>query len=618
MTLKEIFEKIGRDSFFKSKDFADNFGLTLEDSRKILEKGVNLKLLINTSNDEYTFKDVLNEEKTKEFEYFLEKNFIFSNLKSVHLNVEESELKDSVIQDLALRKRDFASESLVRFIENHNFIYTIRDDQKSEMWIYQDGIYVPQGESFIKEYCRKILGHLYTGQLVNNILDKIKTDTFIEQELFFKQENKYEIAVQNGILNIITKELSIFNPKKIFFNKLPVVYDPTAKCPQIEKHFSTVLRDEEDSRVMFELLGYILLKENKLEKAFMFIGNGRNGKSKTLELIKKFVGLDNCSALPLKSMHSESFSLSELFGKLVNLAGDLSYTDLKDTGTLKQLIGRDEIQAKRKFLRDLNFVNYAKLIFSTNELPKVYDLTDGFWTKWVLLEFPYKFISEKEYYELPEEKRINKKIMNPDIIEQISTPEELSGFLNKALEGLDTILKNKEFSYSKGTSEVKDLWIRQSDSFTAFCFDNLEEDLNNEISKKELKKEYLKYCKKHKLRSASDKAIKITLENLFGVIEVRGGAYDGWFWEGVKIKECKECKGFSTYSQNGNSAIGSKMVTEVTLSEKRDKILQFFKKNNEKMFSLQEIPSFPMEILEQLQKEGLIFSPKKDYWQYLG
>jgi len=408
--------------------------------------------------------------------------------------------------------------------------------------------------------------------LVNNVLDKIKTDTYIEQSEFFNQNNLSEICLENGILNIFTRELSIFNPRKIFFNKLPLRFDPSAKCPKIEEHFKTILRDEEDSKIMFELFGYTLLKENKLEKSFMFVGNGRNGKSKTLELIKKFVGIENCSALNLNSMTSESFSLSELFGKLVNLAGDLSYNDLKDTGTLKQLIGRDEIQAKRKFLRDLNFVNYAKLIFSTNELPKVYDLTDGFWTKWVLLEFPYKFVSEKEFNQLSESEKENKKIMNPDIIEQISTDSELSGLLNKALDSLDTILKNKEFSYSKGTSEVKELWIRQSDSFTAFCFDYLEEDYSNKISKKELRKKYNQFCRENKLRTASDKGIKITLENLFGAIESRAGAYDGWFWEGVKFKECKECKGFYTYRGNGDLPIGSKTLTEVTLEEKEDEI----------------------------------------------
>lgn len=571
MIVNQIISRLGKDSFFKVKDLSEFFNLQIEDARKILLEGKERNILIETLEDEFVFKEDLEKSKLKDFSEWIEKNFVLNFLKDKKLTYDETELKDNVLRDIALRLKTKASESLVLHIEKNNHIYTTRDDKQSEMWIYQNGIYVPEGKTYIKEYCRKILGAVYTSQFVNDVISKIEADTLINSEDFFNQNYLYEVPVSNGILNLKTRELSIFNPRKIFFNKLPIKYDSTAQCPKIEEHFKTILRDEEDSKVMFELFGYSLLKENKLEKAFMFLGNGRNGKSKTLELIKKFLGIENCSALPLNSMNSESFSLSELFGKFVNLAGDLSYTDLKETGTLKQLIGRDEIQAKRKFLRDLNFVNYAKLIFSTNELPRVYDLTDGFWTKWVLLEFPYKFISQKEYDELPEEQRLNKKIMNSDIIEQISIPGELSGLLNKALDGLDTILKNGEFSYSKGTSEIKDLWIRQSDSFTAFCFDNLEEDYSNKITKKELRKKYIDYCKKHKLRTTSDKSIKITLESLFGVVEVRMND-TSFGWEGVKFKVCKDCNHISPYSQITNSPIGSKTLTKVTNDNSEDKI----------------------------------------------
>jgi len=85
-----------------------------------------------------------------------------------------------------------------------------------------------------------------------------------------------------------------------------------------------------------------------------------------------------------------------------------------------------------------------------------------------LIEFPYKFISEEQFNLLNEKDKQNHRIIDIDIIEKISTPEELSGLLNYALDGLDRILQQKDFSYSKSTSEVKDLWIRKSDSFTAF------------------------------------------------------------------------------------------------------------------------------------------------------
>jgi len=278
------------------------------------------------------------------------------------------------------------------------------------------------------------------------------------------------------------------------------------------------------------------LKEYRIEKAIMFVGKGRNGKSKTLELMKRFIGIENCSAIPLRNLTEDSFELSDLFSKMANLAGDLSNSDLRETGMIKQLIGRDIIAAKRKFLKVLKFVNYAKMIFAANELPKVYDTTDGFWTKWVLIEFPYKFVNKKEFKNSQNKK--NLKILNPDIMEELSTGEELSGLLNLALDGLDRLSKQKDFGYSKNTKQVKDMWIRQSDSFTSFCIDNLEEDEFSTITKKEMRREYFLYCKENKLKGVSDKAIKITLQNKYGVEESRkqhAGTQE-YTWEGVRFK----------------------------------------------------------------------------------
>lgn len=582
-----------RGGFITPTEFSERFRISIEKSAEVLDTGVCDGIFFQTSSSdnpqtsEYGIKGIIMDEiknkiirdDLKKFDEFLNKYFgeIQENLKI--LDEELTILRDDCLQALALKQRTRATELLVQKIEENNFIYTTKDDIKSEAWIYREGLYKPQGESYIKEFCRLILGHAYTTQLVNEVINKIKADTFIEQDNFFRNENPIEVPILDGILNVITKEVYPFSPKKIFFNKLPINYDRNAKCPKITEHFKTILKDESDAEVMFELFGYLLLKENRLEKSFMFLGNGRNGKSKTLELIKRFLGVDNCSALPLKSMHEESFSLSELFGKMCNIAGDLSSDDLKSTGTFKMLTGRDTIQAKRKFLRDLFFVNYSKLIFACNELPKVFDMSEGFWSRWLLLEFPYKFITQKEIDELPESEKTNKKLINPDIIEEITTPEELSGLLNKALEGLERILNNKEFSYSKGTQEVKDTWIRVSNSFTAFCIDCLEEDYNSKISKKELRKKYHQYCRFYRLRGAGDKEIKATLQDMFGVIESREFQGDNQ-WDGITFKGNN---GFSTYRGKKSLPIGEK--TPVT--SEYDKI-EVVKISNSQLNKLEE------------------------------
>ena len=450
----------------------------------------------------------------------------------------DTELQAKVLSLLLLKQRNPATEIIVEEIKNNNYIYTTRDDIQSEVWIYRNGIYIPQGKSYIKEYCREVLGENFTSQLCNDVILKIEADTFIEHDKFFGTNYIEEVPVENGILNIFTRELTPFNPKKVFFNKLPVKYDSEASCLIITQFFKDVLKDEEDIKVMFELYGFCLLKEYRFEKAFMFLGLGRNGKGKSLSLLKKFIGVENCASVPLSQITAASSSVCELYSKMVNMAGDLSNTDLKDTGTFKQITGRDLMSAKRKYLRDLFFVNYAKLIFACNELPKVYDFSDGFWSRWILLEFPYKFISLDEYNHLSDNDKKKHKIRDEQIIERISTPEEMSGLLNEALDGLDRLLKLKDFSYTKGTYEVKEMWVRQSDSFSAFCMDYIEESYESKVKKKELRKHFSIYCRKHKIKGASDKYIKMILEDKYGASETQDFALEKGerYYEGIRLK----------------------------------------------------------------------------------
>jgi len=441
-----------------------------------------------------------------------------------------------VLETIAKDKAE-GTELIVKRIEKEEHIYTTRDDEKSEMWIYNEGVYIPEGRTFIKEFCRETLGKVFTTNIGNLIIAKIEADTYIEQEEFFNNVNEKEVPVMNGILNIFTRKLRPFNPKEIFFNKLPIVYDKDNFCPNIIKHFQTVLKDKTDLPVMQELFGFLLLKEYKIEKAIMLSGNGRNGKSKTIELMKRFLGINNCSGVPLQDLDNDNYSKAELLNKMANLAGDISSKALSNDAWFKALTGRDLIGAARKFKTRVNFTNYAKMIFSANELPKVYDNTRAFWDRWVLLEFPYTFVNHKELLEADDTTKL--KLIDTEIIEKITKPEEMSGLLNWALIGLERLLKNSDFSHSIGYLEVKKMWQRKSDSFMAFCEDFLEEEYEGQISKKELRSQYSKYCKIHKSKGQSEKSIRATLMDNYGVSEARTMLDETKVrvWEGIKWKE---------------------------------------------------------------------------------
>lgn len=458
---------------------------------------------------------------------------------------EEMEFRDSRLRHYLELKKDKkysdASEMLVDMILRKYYIYTTKDDVKTEMWIYKEGIYVPQGKSEVKEYLRNFLGKFYSQFDFGLVINKIEPDTFIDTDTFFNHIYPEEIPVLNGILNIKTKQLSPFTPTKIFFNKLNVNYVPTAICPMIDKFLSDILSNQDDRLVFYEIGGFCLLKEYKFEKAFIFVGDGRNGKDKSLELIKRLFGMENCCSVPLSSLVPDSFVISEFFGKMINIAGEVNNKDLKDTSMFKALTGRSIVSGQRKFLRAITFQNYAKFIFACNELPMVYDNSKGFWDRWVLLEFPYTFVPKEEIDIVKEKDKPKYKLRDEDIIEKITIPNEMSGLLNKFLEGYERLIETRKFSSTKGSEEIKTHWIRKANSFMAFCMDNIEGDYNGMITKKELRKRYSEYHKKHKLKGTSDKNIKAVLEEMYGASEdrvERGDLFNDrvYIWTGIKWK----------------------------------------------------------------------------------
>ncbi len=448
--------------------------------------------------------------------------------------VEKDEIKIKFLSHIKDKDYAGASEIMCDYILSKNYIYTTKNDNKSEMWIYNNGIYEPHGKSEVKKIMNDILGKWVNAYHYNQVIFKIEARTMIDTNSFFGNNYINLIPLENGLLNIFTKELHPFEPNKIFFNKLPVTYNPDAECNEIDKFLSEVLSHESDKEVFYEMGGFCLLKEYKFEKAFMLVGDGRNGKDKSLELIKRTLGLNNCCSVPLSSLIPDSFIISEFFGKMANIAGDIGNEDLKDTSMFKSLTGRSLVSGQRKFLPPVTFINYAKFIFACNDLPFAYDNSRGFWDRWILLEYPYTFVPKEEVDESP-----NYKLRDENIIEKITTPNELSGLLNKFLDGLNKLILNKKFSSTKGTDEIKNLWIRKSNSVMAFCLDMIKENYDSYITKKDFRKKYINYCKNHKIQSKSDYVIKRTLSEMFGASQgnrdVIGGRYDS-VWEGVEWK----------------------------------------------------------------------------------
>jgi len=433
------------------------------------------------------------------------------------------------------KTRNKAVELLANEFIKLNKVYTIRSDKELEMWIYKDGIYVQHARTYLYEFCNEIFGPLYRVTFANEVCNKICSLTYIEKEFFFSNETTELVAIQNGLLNINTREIIDFNPKYRFFSKLPVFYQPKVKPDAIMRFLKDILRDEKDLNSIQELFGYLLYREYRFEKAWMFIGNGRNGKGKLLGLMESFLGKNNVCNVTLQQLVDDKWATQRLLHKMANLSGDLSDKELSNTGIFKNLTGRDLMTADRKFLSEVNFRNYAKMIFAANTLPQTTDNSDGFWDRWIIIDFMYKFVDKPTE---PHHKKIDTAILD-----KIITERELSGLLNWALDGLDRLLKQKCFTNNTSTNEIRKTWFRKSSSFSAFIEDMIEKDFapDSYITASALSSAYSRYCMQHEL--TPETAQKITKHmNRFGSQKSRKkieGDYE-YIWINAKFKADEE------------------------------------------------------------------------------
>jgi len=477
----------------------------------------------------------------KEYTYNKAENYIKSKkqepVNNENIRFRVFELLCDSNKETRINSQLDAEEILVLHLKNKFRFKTILQDENNEMWGYCDGIYIKAGMSLAREELRMILGKAYNGMLVSKVLNKLMADTYIEPNHFFKNDYPYLLPVANGLLNLKTLELLDFDSDKIFFTKLNIKYVEGSKCPNILKHFNDAFENESDVILLQEAIGNCLIKKYTYQKAVMMVGSGRNGKGVTLDLLSRLLGAQNTSAVTLEQLEKDQYSLSELHGKLANIGGDLNKTSLNHTGTFKTATGGDLLTAPRKFLTPMYFINYAKFFFACNELPMIEDTSRGFWDRWLYFDFPYTFIPVEEYNLKSDEEKLKFKIADPKIKEKLFAEKELEGFLIFALVGMKRLMKNNCFTLSETFENVKIKWMRQSDSFKAFCQDNIVVSYEDYVSKGTLKKQYMEFVKDNKLKPENDRHIKAILTTEYGAIakqKVIDDQQGVWVWEGLK------------------------------------------------------------------------------------
>ena len=383
--------------------------------------------------------------------------------------------------------------------------------------IYENGVYNISGE---KEAGRIIMDYMLPNYCVMaSIRDcREQWDILVSKDFDDFNRNPYLVNVRNGLLDIRDMSFKEHTPSYLSTVQLNVEYNPQVDCPQFKKFLNEVL-DCKLIPLVQEIVGYLLTTNTASQKAFVFWGPARTGKSTLLWVVEYLLlGKKNVSNIPWQEI-GDKFKTAELLGKLANVFSDLPSKSIDDTGIFKVVTGEDYLMAEKKNKNPFKFKPFARLVFSCNELPRNYvDRTEGFYRRLIIVPFSRQIDKSK----------IDKSL-------KYKFQREKEGILNWALEGLKRLYENNfEFSENELTDGVKKEYKRENNNVISFVEECCELDGLFSCSRIELYESYKEFCVEAGLKALSQIKFNKELEGNFNITRSRSGKLRSW--NGVRIK----------------------------------------------------------------------------------
>lgn len=320
----------------------------------------------------------------------------------------------------------------------------------------------------------------------NEMIEALKQVSRLNQPLPIKSS---WIQFKDLIIDIKTGEEIKASPKYFVTNPIPweLHKDRFFETPTIDRIFEEWV-GKEHIQTLYEILAYCLIPNYPIHRIFCFIGGGMNGKSCFLNLLRNFVGKDNCASTELDTLLQSRFEVTRLHKKLVCQMGETNFSEMNKTSILKKLSGGDLIGFEYKNKDPFEEINYAKILIATNNLPTTTDKTIGFYRRWLIIDFPNQF-SEKK-----------------DILDDIPF-EEYESLAVKCSFLLRDLLTNRCFTNEGSIEDRMKKYEDHSDPLEKFMKEFTCESYEGYIWKGEFEKKLNQWCKSNRFRDLTSVAI---------------------------------------------------------------------------------------------------------------
>jgi len=345
-----------------------------------------------------------------------------------------------------------------------------------------------------------ILNHIRFSSTANVISSKERTEIIMALKQVARTKkpiemNKNWIQFDKIIIDIKTGDKFKASSQYFMTNPIPHKLGLSEDTPIMNELFESWV-GKNNIQKLYEIIAYCCLSDYPLERIFCLLGGGSNGKSCFLSLLSRFLGFNNICSTDLNLLVKSRFESAKLRDKLACLMGETDFNDLTSTQLLKRLVsGKDTIGIEYKNKGLYNYINHAKLIIATNNLPSTSDKTIGFYRRWMIIDFPNEF-TEKE-----------------DVLSKIPI-EEYNNLALKCVGIVGNLISKREFTNEGNYEDRKKRYESKSNFLEEFLKTTTIEDEESYITKRDFYKNFNDWSKDNHHRELSERMVGLCMKKL--------------------------------------------------------------------------------------------------------
>lgn len=208
------------------------------------------------------------------------------------------------------------------------------------------------------------------------------------------------VNCQNGIVDLTSGGRRDHDPGLLLTKVAPYAYDPQASCPRWMT-FLTEIMDGSIEMVAYlqRVCGYWLTGETGEQVVWFFWGDGANGKSTLLSVIRAVFGdyviSTQASTFAEQKTDSVRNDIARLNGARLVTASEGTETRRLNEALIKQLTGGDPVTARFLHREYFEFFPTFKTVLATNHKPSISGTDQGIWRRIHLVPFTVEIPPER-------------------------------------------------------------------------------------------------------------------------------------------------------------------------------------------------------------------------------